>query len=194
MALRSLPDPEIAPGAGGAYALGRRAADADDRPRADDEAEAAHSRRADAGLGAGDLGAAVEGSGEAAADDADHGFIRRAECDVRAAACRPRLCLGARPHRLGRAARPLRGRGRDGVFVDPTSPDACSEAECDPGSRGRCALLWVPHAASRLRECGAPHLNPNNLIAFSFRISGRTSGLMSIASKSLSQRSGEMTG
>ena len=60
--------------------------------------------------------------------------------------------------------------------------------------QGQMRLLWVPDAASRLRECGAPYLNPNNLIAFSFRISGRTSGLMSIASKSLSQRSGEMTG
>src|ERR1700722_4632835 len=35
---------------------------------------------------------------------------------------------------------------------------------------------------------------PKSLIAFSFRISGRTSGLMSSFSKSLSQRSGRITG
>src|ERR1700740_482797 len=35
---------------------------------------------------------------------------------------------------------------------------------------------------------------PKSLIAFSFRISGRTSGLMSSLSKSLNQRSGRMTG
>ena len=39
-----------------------------------------------------------------------------------------------------------------------------------------------------------PSAKPRSLIAFSFRISGRTSGLMSSFSKSLNQRSGRMTG
>src|SRR6516162_3586882 len=39
-----------------------------------------------------------------------------------------------------------------------------------------------------------PSAKPRSLIAFSFRISGCTSGLMSSFSKSLNQRSGRMTG
>src|SRR6478672_5663980 len=193
MALRSLPDPEIAAGAGGAHALGRRPADADDRPRADDEAEAAHSRRADAGSGAGDFGAVVEGAGEVAADDADHGFIGRAERDVRAAACRPRLCLGARAHRLGRAARQVRGGGRHWVFVADI-PGRMERSGMRSRVQGQMRLLWGPGSRFARPGMWRSYLNPSSLIAFSFRISGRTSGLMSIASKSLSQRSGDMTG
>ena len=48
------------------------------------------------------------------------------------------------------------------------------------------------HVLARLYPLGPP--KPRSLSAFSFRISGRTSGLMSSLSKSLIQRSGLMTG
>ena len=117
LAVRAVSDPEGAPGPDGADAVGRRAADAGDRPRADDAAENPDPRRADAGPGAGHSRTIVEGAGEAAADHADHGAARRAERDLRAAPCRPRLCAGARAHRLGRRSRPFRRGSRRRLFV-----------------------------------------------------------------------------
>ena len=108
VAVRAVSDPERAPGSDGADIVRRRAADAGDRPRADDAAEDPDSRRADAGAGAGHSRTVVEGAGKAAADHADHRAARRAERHLRAAACRSRLCAGACAHRLGRRPRPLR--------------------------------------------------------------------------------------
>ena len=76
LAVRAVPDPERAPGPDGANALRRRAADAGDRPRADDAAADPDPRRADARPRARDPGALVEGAGKAAPDDLDHRAAR----------------------------------------------------------------------------------------------------------------------
>ena len=117
LAVRAVSDPEGAPGPDGADAVRRRAADAGDRPRADDAAENPDPRRADAGPCAGHPRTVVEGAGKTAPDHADHGAARRAERHLCAAACRPRLCAGACADRLGRRSRPLRRRGRRGLSL-----------------------------------------------------------------------------
>ena len=112
VAVRAVSDPEGAPGPDGADAVRRRAADAGDRPRADDAAENPDPRRAHAGTGAGHPRATVEGAGKIAPDHADHGAAGRAERHLRASACRPRLCAGTCADRVGRRSRPFRGGGR----------------------------------------------------------------------------------
>ncbi len=115
LAVRTVSDPEGAPGPDGADAERRRAADAGNRPRADDAAQNPDPRRADAGAGAGHSRIAVEGAGKTAPDHADHRAARRAERDFCLAACRPRLCARACADRLGRRSRPLRRRGGCGL-------------------------------------------------------------------------------
>ena len=110
LAVRSVSDPARAPEAGGRHAVGRRAADADHCARADDEAEAADPRRADARTGARHPRTDFQGVGAAAADDRHHRAAGRAERHLRAAACRSRLCARTRPHRLGRRSRPVSPR------------------------------------------------------------------------------------
>src|SRR5258708_4110644 len=110
--MRSRLENEGAPEPVRANAVGRRTADAGNRPCADDAAENPHPRRADAGPGAGHPRTIVEGAGEAAANHADHGAARRAERDLRLAPRRPRLRAGARTHRPGRRSRPLRRGSR----------------------------------------------------------------------------------
>ena len=101
--------------------------------------------------------------------------------------------LGARAHRLGRAARQVRGGGRHWVFVADI-PGRMERSGMRSRVQGQMRLLWGPGSRFARPGMWRSYLNPSSLIAFSFRISGRTSGLMSIASKSLSQRSGDMTG
>ena len=91
LAVRTLPDPARAPAAGGRHAIGRRAADAFHRPRADDEAEAADARRTDARARAGHPRTDIQGAGTVAADHRHHRAARRAERYLRAAPRRPRL-------------------------------------------------------------------------------------------------------
>src|SRR5580700_1106337 len=117
LAVRPVPDPARPPEAGRRNVVRRRAADADHRACADDEAEIAHPRRADARLGAGDPRAIVEGPGALAPDHPDHGAAGRAERHLRAAARRPRLCARTRPHRLGRRAGAFRRRNRHRLSV-----------------------------------------------------------------------------
>ncbi len=69
--------------------------------RADDAAAAADPRRADAGPGAGDPGAAVARVGDVAQDHRHHGSLGRTECHLRAAACRSGVCARTRPVHLG---------------------------------------------------------------------------------------------
>ena len=76
MAVRPVPDFAQPPGAGGQNPLGRRAADAGDRPRLDDEAETSGAGRTHARPGAGDFGADLQGAGIAAQHHADHRAAR----------------------------------------------------------------------------------------------------------------------
>src|ERR1700751_526295 len=97
--------------------VGRRTANDPHRARTEDEAEALHSRRADARLGSGHSQTALKNAGTIAPDDGDHRTARRTECDICAAPFGPRLYARTCAHHLGRRAGKLRSRCRDRVFV-----------------------------------------------------------------------------
>ncbi len=83
VALRTIPDPQIAAGANGARCRAANS-DADHRTGADDAAQTAHPRRTHARSRARDPRAVFGGNGAPAADHADHRPARRTERHVRA--------------------------------------------------------------------------------------------------------------
>ena len=117
MAVRPVPGPEGAADPDRGDPLRRRAADADHRPGADDEARPLDPRRADAGPRPGDHGADLEGARPAQAVDRDDGAARRAERHLRPAPRRPRLRARTRPDRLGGRPKPVRGGSGRAVFI-----------------------------------------------------------------------------
>src|SRR5208337_5102768 len=171
LAARPVPDPERARQTGRAHAVGRRAADAGDRARADDATAPADPRRADAWPGTGDPGAAVQGAGAAAPDARHDGAARGAERHLRAAARRPRVRAGARADRLGRRPGALRAGGGDGVFVSrlliprPREYDSPRHREPPLGgvaiqghAAGICHAALDRHGAARLAMTGQERL------------------------------------
>src|SRR6185437_13129843 len=115
LALRSVSDTEIAPEPDREDAVRRGAANARDRPRTDDAAQAADSRRTDTRSCTCDPGAVVEGARSAAEVDVHYRAARRAERHVRGAARGPRVCAGTRAHHLGGKSVAL--RARDGTWL-----------------------------------------------------------------------------
>ena len=108
----------------------RRTADAGDRPCADDATEDPDPGRADPGIGPGYSRIIVQGPGETAPDDADHGVAGRAERDLRASPCRPGLCAGTCADRLGGRSRPFRRGSRRRLSLNERCPGApcCASA------------------------------------------------------------------
>ena len=96
---------------------------------------------------------------------------------------KPHSMLAARPHGRDPEGRALRAPGFFSVSGEPAARDVDRAPETP---------VLAPGAYSgRLLRAGP---SPSSRIAFSFRINGRTSGLMSSVSKSASQRSGVMNG
>src|SRR5581483_12511950 len=137
MALRAVSDSARPREPGRGDAIRRRAADADDCPRLDDEAEAADPGRTHARARADHPRTDLAHPGEAAPDHVDQRAARRAERDLRAAACRPRLRAGARPYRLGGIAEPLRHRGRQRLSVRFIAKHARDMVAAGPANRKR---------------------------------------------------------
>ena len=143
------PDPARAAEAGRRHAVRRRAADADHRARADDEAEAPDPRRADAGPGAGHPRADFQGAGTPAADH------RRSPC-CSASRTSPSRC------RTPTASMCSNTRASSGKAGRPASPpkwarDICKAPDFKPQPRAADfrfshPILWRRRALAHCRK------------------------------------------
>ena len=151
LVVRAVSDPERAPEPERPHTVGRRAADAGDRAGVDDAAEAVDPGRADAGPGAGDPGAIVQGAQPAARDDADHGLAGRAKCHLRVAARRPGVCAGTCPYRLGgRSGEIRRGNGhRLPVITTPRTARSSAQTVGRTPGLGALPLTLPPERDNR---------------------------------------------
>ena len=146
--LRPLPDPAPAPGTARRHAVGRRAADAGDRPRADEPAAAAAARRAVARPRAADREADLRGHPRDQRGAPRHRLPGRAERPPRAAPRPPRLCHAERR----RSCCP--GTGAE-LLANAKCARPISRAARDGGVRDRLSLAAVRLLAAALDRAGA---------------------------------------